>query len=258
VMATPFSQIVGAQAVENCLLGERYKRILDQSIKYIGGHYGEPPGPIDSALMDRINAMPEAKAILDWKPVNRYKPLEQLRQEVGQDLSDEEFLLQLLIPGVDAKKFAAKVKAAEEAKKIAKPKAPAKRVTGPEVSGAVMNFPMEFCVKVEGEEFCVTLIGVGRDEGTSIAPEISAGEALRAKAPSPGAVKPAMAGLVVAIKVKPGQAIKKGDSIATIEAMKMLRDVIAPHSGVVEEIFFEEGNMLESDDVLMVVEPNNE
>lgn len=38
----------------------------------------------------------------------------------------------------------------------------------------------------------------------------------------------------------------------------MLREVKAPHSGVVKEIFFDEGDMLESDDILMIVEPNNE
>ena len=40
--------------------------------------------------------------------------------------------------------------------------------------------------------------------------------------------------------------------------MKMMRDVEAPCSGVVKEIYLEEGEMIESDDILMVVEPNNE
>ena len=255
VMATPFSQIVGAQAIENCLLGERYKKVLDQSIKYIGGHYGEPPGPVDSTLMDRINSMPEAKAVLDWEPVNRYKPLEQLRQEVGLELTDDEFLLQLLIPGVDAKKHAAKVKAAKKSKKTAKSKTSAKQAAGQEISGSLVNFPMEFCVNVEGEDFNVTV----SSGGEPIVPESSAGESpQRAKEASPGAVKPGMAGMVVSIKVKPGQAINEGDPIATIEAMKMLRDVNAPHGGVVKDVFFDEGDSIESDDILMIVEPNNE
>lgn len=259
VMATPFSQIVGAQAIENCLLGERYKKVLDQSIKYIGGHYGKPPGPIDSTLMDRINSIPEAKAILNWTPVNRFKPLEQLRQEIGPELTDDEFLLQLLIPGVNAKKFAAKVEAAEKSKKSAKPKAPAKPVGGLETTGSVMNFPMEFCVDVEGEEFNVTVSGIGSGPGDLGNQESSAVKgANRSKTASPGSVKPEIAGMIVSINVTPDQAINEGDPIATIEAMKMLREVEAPHSGVVKEIFFDEGDMLESDDILMIVEPNNE
>ncbi|MFH0728446.1 MAG: pyruvate carboxylase subunit B [Pseudomonadota bacterium] len=255
VMATPFSQIVGAQAVENCMVGERYKRILDQSIKYIGGHYGDPPGPIDSALMARINSIPEAKAILSWKPVNRHKPLEQLRKEVGPDLSDDEFLLQLLIPGMDAKKHAAKVEAATKSKKTAKPSAPAKQT----VSGAAMNFPMSFCVTVEGEDFNVTVNGLGSGDGDGSVQEKGAGvKPKRLKEDSPGAIKPMMAGMLVSIKVSPDQVIDQGEQIATIEAMKMLRDVNSPHAGIVKKIFFEEGEMLDSDDILMIVEPKNE
>ena len=42
VMATPYSQIVGAQAFENVVSGERYKKMTDESIKYVLGYYGEP------------------------------------------------------------------------------------------------------------------------------------------------------------------------------------------------------------------------
>jgi len=35
VMATPYSQIVGVQALENVVSGERYKNILDATIKYV-------------------------------------------------------------------------------------------------------------------------------------------------------------------------------------------------------------------------------
>ena len=45
VMATPYSQIVGAQAVENVISGERYKRVTDEALKYVLGLYGEPVVP---------------------------------------------------------------------------------------------------------------------------------------------------------------------------------------------------------------------
>ena len=128
-----------------------------------------------------------------------------------------------------------------------------------ETSGSVMNFPMEFSVIVEEEEFNVTVSGLGSGGGDFSNPESSVGkEPNRSKEASPGSVKPEMAGMVVSIKVTPDQVINEGDPIATIEAMKMLREVMAPHGGVVKEIFFDEGEMLESDDILMIVEPNNE
>ena len=261
VMATPFSQIVGTQAVENCLAGERYQRVLDQSIKYVCGHYGDPPGPIDPALMQRIQSIPEAKAILNWEPVNRYKPLEDLRREVGPDLTDDEFLLQLLIPGTNAKKFAEKVREAEKKKALVPPKRPVKTATEQIPSGTAVTFPMQFLVDVEGEEFNVTVIGpAGGGRGDDAAsPVDSAGKAPhRGSADAPGAIKPNVAGSLISLKVSPGQTISAGNPLATIEAMKMLREINSPHGGVVKEIFFEEGDMLESDDVLMIVEPTDE
>jgi biotin carboxyl carrier protein len=40
--------------------------------------------------------------------------------------------------------------------------------------------------------------------------------------------------------------------------MKMIREVMAPHSGVVGEIRMNEGEMVEAEDILMVVVPNDE
>lgn len=100
VMATPFSQIVGTQAVENVLSGGRYRQVLDQTVKYVLGYYGEPAAPIDPNVMDRIMSRPEAKKFIDWEPEGRNKPLSELRDAVGHEYSDDEFLLRLLIPGM--------------------------------------------------------------------------------------------------------------------------------------------------------------
>ena len=50
-----------------------------------------------------------------------------------------------------------------------------------------------------------------------------------------------------------GDSVNEGDVIATIEAMKMIREVGAPHAGVVQEILAAEGDLVAADDVLMVV-----
>ena len=53
VMATPFSQIVGTQAVENVVSGERYKHITDEVIKYALQYYGKPAGALDKICSTR-------------------------------------------------------------------------------------------------------------------------------------------------------------------------------------------------------------
>jgi oxaloacetate decarboxylase alpha subunit len=45
------SQMVGAQAVTNVLLGQRYKSISKEVKSYCRGEYGAPPAPISDELM---------------------------------------------------------------------------------------------------------------------------------------------------------------------------------------------------------------
>ena len=62
-------------------------------------------------------------------------------------------------------------------------------------------------------------------------------------APSPGA----------APYVKVGQAVKKGDTLATIEAMKMFNPIEAEHDGVIKAILVENGQPVEFDQPLFVI-----
>lgn len=97
VMITPFSQLVGTQGVLNVLLGERYKVSTEEGIRYILGHYGKPPAPVDQNVLDKMTGLPEAKALLDWKQPQ--PTIEELRKEIGRPgISDDELLLRVLFP----------------------------------------------------------------------------------------------------------------------------------------------------------------
>ena len=48
---TPMSQMVGAQAVTNVLLGERYKSVSKEVKAYLLGEYGKAPGEVSEELM---------------------------------------------------------------------------------------------------------------------------------------------------------------------------------------------------------------
>jgi len=52
-LVTPTSQIIGAQAVQNVLLG-RYKIVSSQARDYVSGNYGRPPAPIDPDIQKSI------------------------------------------------------------------------------------------------------------------------------------------------------------------------------------------------------------
>ena len=54
ISATPFSQLMGIQAVLNVVTGERYGTVPDEVLVYVLGHLGEPPAPIDANVLDRM------------------------------------------------------------------------------------------------------------------------------------------------------------------------------------------------------------
>jgi pyruvate/oxaloacetate carboxyltransferase len=242
VMATPYSQIVGAQAVENIVSGERYKQITDEAIKYVLGYYGEPVVPIDQNVMDRIMSLPRTKEFLNWKPGGYDKSVDEFRREIGPELSDDDLLLKILIPGKPVKRA--------EPKKTVTPSVI--KSTGP-VSPPT-EFPTEFAVDVDGEVFNVKISPVWDQADRAIEVE----RPKRPKELPKGAVACGMAGLILAIKVKVGDRVSKGDLVAMIEAMKMRREVHSPHSGVIKGICVHEGEMVNPEDILMVVESNGQ
>jgi pyruvate/oxaloacetate carboxyltransferase/biotin carboxyl carrier protein len=248
VMATPYSQIVGAQAVDNVISGERYKQITDEVIKYVLGYYGEPVVPIDQNVMDRVMNLPRTKEFLNWKPEGYDKSVGEFRREIGPEQSDDDLLLEILIPGKPVKRA--------ESKKTVTPSVI--RSTGP-VSPPT-DFPTEFTVDVDGEVFNVKISpvwdGDGKTERTMKA-ERSETAKKQKELPS-GAVLCGMAGLILSIEAKVGACVNAGDLVAIIEAMKMRRHVNSPRSGVVKEIWAHEGEIIAPEDILMVVESNGE
>lgn len=91
IMATPFSQFVGIQAVLNIVTRERYQLVPDEVIHYALGHYGPLPRPVDPDVFDRILAQPNATKLRDW--VRPQPSLSELKSAFPADISDEEFLL---------------------------------------------------------------------------------------------------------------------------------------------------------------------
>ena len=98
-LVTPTSQLVGAQAVFNVLLGERYKVIPQEVKDYIRGFYGRPPAPIDPEVRKRAIGDEEP---IDCRPADLIPPgYEKAAAEIG-DLarSEEDVLSYALFPQV--------------------------------------------------------------------------------------------------------------------------------------------------------------
>ena len=97
VMITPLSQIMATQAVLNISMGERYKTVTDEAIRYLLGHYGKPPALVDPKVLDRVTGLPEARKFLRWEQPQ--PTVAELRKQIGRpNISDEELVLRMLFP----------------------------------------------------------------------------------------------------------------------------------------------------------------
>ena len=99
-----------------------------------------------------------------------------------------------------------------------------------------------------------------------VAPVAAAPVAAPAAAPAPAAAAPAggsvaagtrvdspLPGNVLDVKVSVGQAVKAGQVLVIIEAMKMENEVAAPCDGVVKQIVAAKGAVVATGDALLVI-----
>ena len=97
IMVTPLSQFVGSQAAINVIVGERYKEVTDQVIKYALGHAGaEGARDMDPNVKDKILNRPRAKEWARWQPDE--PSADDMRRRLNAvGVSDEELLLRWIV-----------------------------------------------------------------------------------------------------------------------------------------------------------------
>ena len=103
-----------------------------------------------------------------------------------------------------------------------------------------------YTITVNGKAYAVT-VEEGAVSGIAAAPAAPAAPAGAAGSVSVSAPIP---GKVVAVKAAVGQAVKKGDVILVLEAMKMENDIVAPQDGTIASINASTGDSVESGAVL--------
>lgn len=98
-LVTPTSQIVGVQATNNVLSGERYKNVTKEVKAYLRGEYGAPPGTVSADLIKKV--------LGDEKPcTGRFAEtlapgFEAGKKEIGKKArSDEDVLSYIVFPQV--------------------------------------------------------------------------------------------------------------------------------------------------------------
>ena len=111
-------------------------------------------------------------------------------------------------------------------------------------------------ITVNGTAYDVAVEELGAGAATPVAAAPVAAAPAAAPAPvssgSEGAVKVSapMPGKILAIKANMGQAVKKGDVVMVLEAMKMENEIVAPSDGTIASINVAVGDSVESGDTL--------
>ena len=290
-LVTPTSQIVGVQTVNNVLNdkdGERYTMITGQVKDLCYGLYGKTATPIDPELQKKALAgYARGETPITVRPAEVLEPeLEKAKAEIGDLAKDMDDLIVYAQFPVTGKKYlqwkygivpppdSVKAITMEEVKKTAELVKKAKageliepKEGAPEKSANVRTFN----VFVDGEYFDVDVdptgdapimaapAAAGPARPASAAPAAAPAAAAKAAPAAPaaggaGAVCAPMPGMIISYSVKVGDAVKKGDTIVILEAMKMENALKATCDGTVKSIDSESGESVPKGAVLAVIE----
>ena len=112
-LVTPTSQLVGTQAVQNVLSGERYKNVGAEMRAYCRGEYGKTPAPIDPEVRAKIlgNEKPIEGRYADTLPKDTFDKAKEYLGDAAR--CEEDVLSYIAFPQV-AENFFAKRREAEE------------------------------------------------------------------------------------------------------------------------------------------------
>lgn len=272
---TPSSKVVGdlaqfmvAQNLEAKDVAEQSETLAfpDSVISYLKGDIGIPPGgfpePLRSKVLSSRGLEPvEGRPGKFLKEYDFEEERESLEKMYGKtNISEKDLLSYALYPNVfkDWKDFE-------------------------KIYGAVGRLPthlflnqMKVGEEVDldmgpGQSLLIKLVSIqeASEDGTRIVifevngeqmymsvTDLSTADAgkIREKAGAIGTVGSPMSGVIVGLKVKAGDLVKEGETVATLSAMKMETSIPATSSGTVTRIVVNVGDKVEGDDLLVVIE----
>ena len=274
-LVTPFSQYVKNLALMNVMQmekgKERWSMIADDIWDMILGKAGQLPGPLAPEIIEKAKA--EGRKFYEGNPQDNYpdaldkyrKLMNERHWEVGED--EEELFEYAMHPaqyeayrsGKAKVEFKADVAKRRAEKENAGKPAPAAQVAA---TLAMPTTPQVMTVDVNGQAYRVT-VSFGEN---GAAPEPKPAAAAAAPSPAVSAkaggqeVLSPLEGKFFLVKnasetpIKVGDAVKKGDILCYIEAMKTYNVVRSEFEGTVTAICLSSGDSVSEDDVLMTIQ----
>ncbi|KAI0791631.1 pyruvate carboxylase [Irpex lacteus] len=271
VKVTPSSKVVGDFA--QWMTSNKFSKqdVLNRAeeldfpssvVEFFQGYLGQPVGGFPEPLRSKII---RNKPRIDGRPGASLQPLDfkkikaELRAKYGKHITDADVTSYVMYPKV-FEEFQTFIEKYGDLSVI-----PTRYFLGRPDIGEEMHISIE-----QGKTLIIRLMAVGpvvegraqRDvwfevngeiRAVSVEDKNSAVETLsREKATNdPGSVGAPMSGVVVEVRVKEGQDVKKGDPIAVLSAMKMESAVTAPVSGHIKRVVVHEGDSINQGDLVV-------
>jgi len=253
-LVTPFSQYVKNMALMNVMQmekgKERWSMIADDIWDMMLGKSGNLPGPLSPELVAK--AKEQGREFHTEDPQSNYPDaLDTFREEMkkeGWDFGeDDEELFELAMHPQQYRAYKSGKAKADFLADLEERKAKRSACKGG------VELPQTVTVEVNGVKYNVT---IGANDG-SAAPAAATGAAVAA-APGEGTeLTSPLEGKFYLVKnsgdtpVKVGDAVKKGQVVCYVEAMKTFNAIAAECDGVITQICLTSGSSVSEDDVLM-------
>ena len=113
----------------------------------------------------------------------------------------------------------------------------------------------QFNITVNGVAYSVAVEEVGAASAPVAAPVAAPAPVAAAPAPVAGGqkVNAPMPGTILEVRVTEGAAVKKGDILLILEAMKMENEIMSPCDGTIKQVVAAKGASVNSGDPLIVI-----
>ncbi len=111
----------------------------------------------------------------------------------------------------------------------------------------------KYTVNVNGTAYEVTVEEVKGGAAPAAAPAAPAPAAAPAPSGAGEQITSPMPGTILDVKVSAGQAVKSGDVLMILEAMKMENEIMAPKDGTVTAVSVQKGASVESGTLLCTI-----
>lgn len=237
---TPVSQFYFQQAFNNVMFG-KWKKIADGYGKMVLGYFGKTPVSPDEEIVklaaEQLKLEPTTELAVDLADKDESKSLTYIKtllEKEGLETSEEN----IFIAGACKEKGIAFLKG--EAKVNVR-----KLSTMPKPISADEN---KFTVSVNGNKYHVELhAGFDKDVNVKNIQKIPQNEI-----PNENAIEAGISGNVFKILVKENDAIKAGQVVMILEAMKMEIEVQATKDGIIEQICVQTGDAVSEGSALAI------